>query len=132
MKRHSEDAFSREPEVAVVTAKTTTYHTNSTQVPLQKVQKKALTVICTIVHNLFKFHTNYKIFQQSVYTVGPPHNSQKRKHNFGFHSVSFNNSERITQIASNLKYLKRFLKASRASEDQTSTVKRWLHLKLSL
>lgn len=89
MKRHSKDAFSREPEVGVVTAKTTTYHTKSTQVPLHKVKKKkALTVICTIVHNLFKFHTNYKIFQQSVYTVGPPHNSQKRKYTFGFDSVS--------------------------------------------
>lgn len=39
MKRHSKDAFSREPEVGVVTAKTT-YHTKSTQVPLHKVKKK--------------------------------------------------------------------------------------------
>lgn len=39
MKRHSKDAFSREPEVGVVTAKTTTYHTKSTQVPLHKVKK---------------------------------------------------------------------------------------------
>lgn len=73
------DALSREPEVGVVTAKTTSYHTKSTQVPLHKLRKKgkkkALTVICTIVHNLFKFHINYKIFQQSVYTLGPPHNS---------------------------------------------------------
>lgn len=107
MKRHSKDAFSREPEVGVVTAKTT-YHTKSTQVPLHKVQKKKQktrpkTVICTIAHNLFKFHTNYKIFQQSVYTVGPSHNSQKKKKHVWVRFSQVNNSDKIMQIASNLK-----------------------------
>lgn len=80
MKRHSKDAFSREPEVGVVTAKTTRYHTNSTQVSLQKSKKQKgpnsdLYHRPTISSNFIQ--TN-KIFQQSVYTVGPPHDSQEK------------------------------------------------------
>lgn len=51
-----EGEFSAEPEVDVVTARTTLIRFIQ-----HKYQKKAQTVICTmLIHNLFKFHTNYK------------------------------------------------------------------------
>lgn len=69
MKRHSKDAFSREPEVGVVTAKTTRYHTNSTQVSLQKSKKqKALTVICTIVQQSLQISYKLTKYSSSQFT----------------------------------------------------------------
>lgn len=69
-----------------------------------------------------------KRFQQSVYTVGPLTIHKKGKKNknkmqFLVWFGHFNNSERITQVASNCKSL-RFFKASRSNEDHTRTVKR--------
>lgn len=84
------DAFSREPEVGVVTAKTTRYHTNSTQVPLQKVKKqKALTVICTIIQQSLQISYKLTKYSSSQFTQLVPLTIHKKgKCNFGFDSVT--------------------------------------------
>lgn len=61
-----------EPEVGVVTAKSTIHQVHSTQVPIQKYKKKeALTVIRTILFQTLQITNNYNIFQQSVTQWSP-------------------------------------------------------------
>lgn len=92
MKRHSEEEFSLEPEVDVVTAKTTTHQIRLIRHKYQfSKTKKALTVICTMLfHNLFNFLNKLHNIPAVSYTVFPPQLTKYYKHtkNYGSDSVS--------------------------------------------
>lgn len=86
MKGHSKDAFSREPEVGAVTAKTTRYHADPTRVPLQKqtnkqTTQKALTVICTIVRQSLQMSYKLTKYSSSQFTQLVPRTIHKEREN---------------------------------------------------
>lgn len=104
MKRHSEEELSLEPEVDVVTAKTTTHQIRLIRSTNSVRQKKALTVICTMLfHNLFNFLNKLQNIPAVSYTVFPPQLTKYYKHTSNYGSVSVSKLIHDSMIASTFK-----------------------------